>query len=220
MNRVLVAADSSTDRRLLVALLESDPDFMVIAETDNGVEAVDLTVRLEPDLVAMDLDMPLMNGIEATRAIMERCPTRIVILSANETGQDLGRGADALKAGALTVVPRPDHPNSSQFNTRREMFLEMVRTASRKVPGLGKDPRYQERPERGERRETVDPTFGTTWLRPALHFTSPFDSQELPGDTTPDGDIRIFGLPFTVEDRAERLRRLLDEIADEGGSEF
>jgi len=65
MNRVLVAADSSTDRRLLVALLESDPDFLVIGETDNGVEAVDLAVRLEPDMVAMDLDMPLMNGIEA-----------------------------------------------------------------------------------------------------------------------------------------------------------
>jgi chemotaxis response regulator CheB len=216
MNRVLVAADSSTDRRLLVALLESDPDFMVIAETDNGVEAVDLTVRLEPDMVAMDLDMPLMNGIEATRAIMERCPTRIVILSSsNENGTELGRGADALKAGALTVVPRPDHPNSSQFNMRREMFMEMVRAASRKVPGLGKDPRYEERRERKERGE---PMFGgaTTWLRPVMHFTSPFDSQELPGDTTPDGDIRIFGLPFTVEDRAERLRRLLDEIADEG----
>jgi hypothetical protein len=58
--------------------------------------------------------------------------------------------------------------------------------------------------------------FGTSWLRPVMNFTSPFDSQELPGDTTSDGDIRIFGLPFTVEDRAERLRRLLDEIADEG----
>ena len=73
MNRVLVAADSSTDRRLLVALLESDPDFLVIAETDNGVEATDLAVRLEPDMIVMDLDMPLMNGVEATRAIMERC---------------------------------------------------------------------------------------------------------------------------------------------------
>mgnify|MGYP001473375314 CR=1 FL=1 len=49
MNRVLVAADSSTDRRLLVALLESDPDFLVIAETDNGVDASDLAIRLEPD---------------------------------------------------------------------------------------------------------------------------------------------------------------------------
>jgi two-component system chemotaxis response regulator CheB len=188
---------------------------MVIAETDNGVEAVDLTVRLEPDMVAMDLDMPLMNGIEATRAIMERCPTRIVILSSNDNGKDLARGADALKAGALTVVPRPDHPNSSQFNTRREMFMEMIRAASRKVPGLGKDPRYEEPRQRDK---TPDPTFSTTtWLQPpVMRITSPFDSQELPGDTTAEGDIRIFGLPFTVEDRADRLRRLLDEIRDEG----
>jgi two-component system, chemotaxis family, protein-glutamate methylesterase/glutaminase len=131
MNRILVAADSSTDRRLLVALLESDPDFLVIAETDNGVEAVDLAVRLEPDMIAMDLDMPLMNGIEATRAIMERCPTRIVILSSSESGPDLGRGADALKAGALTVVPRPDHPNSSEFSMLR------VQHAARDVHGNG-----------------------------------------------------------------------------------
>ena len=208
MNRVLVAADSSTDRRLLVALLESDPDFLVIAETDNGVEAVDLAVRLEPDMIAMDLDMPLMNGIEATRAIMERCPTRIVVLSANESGPDLGRGADALKAGALTVVPRPDHPNSSEFTMRREMFMEMVRAAARKIPGTQNGPRYG---DRKQAQETAEP-LASTWLRPMINFASPFDASTLPGDSTPDGDFRIFGLPFTVEDRAERLRKLLDEI--------
>src|ERR1051326_6046960 len=212
MNRVLVAADSSTDRRLLVALLESDPDFLVIGETDNGVEAVDLTVRLEPDMVAMDLDLPLMNGIEATRAIMERCPTRIVILSSAESGPELGRGAEALKAGALTVVPRPDHPNSSEFTMRRQMFMEMIRAAAHKMIGSGKDPRYAYQGTCNA--ETTD-RFGSTWLRPQLNFSSPFDNQELPGDTTPEGDIRIFGLPFTVEDRAERLRRLLDEIEGE-----
>ena len=209
MNRVLVAADSSTDRRLLVALLESDPDFLVIGEADNGVEAVDLAVRLEPDLVAMDLDLPLMNGIEATRAIMERFPTRIVILSSHESGPELGRGAEALKAGAVTVAPRPDHPNSPQFSMRREMFMEMVRAASHKIMGAGKDPRYTE-----EIAEPVD-RLANTWLRPMLSFSSPFEGQELPGDTTPEGDIRIFGLPFTMEDRAARLRRLLDEIEGE-----
>jgi chemotaxis response regulator CheB len=209
MNRVLVAADSSTDRRLIVALLESDPDFLVIGETDNGVEAIDLAIRLEPDMVAMDLDMPLMNGVEATRAIMERCPTRIVILSSAESGPDLARGAEALKAGALTVVPRPDHPNSSEFTMRREMFMEMVRAASHKMIGSGKDSRYADQSSHAEATDR----FGSSWLRPAISFS--FENQELPGDTTPEGDIRIFGLPFTVEDRADRLRRLLDEIEGE-----
>lgn len=208
MNRVLVAADSSTDRRLLVALLESDPDFLVIAETDNGVEAVDLAVRLEPDMIAMDLDMPLMNGVEATRAIMERCPTRIVVLSSSESGPDLGRGADALKAGALTVVPRPDHPNSSEFTMRREMFMEMIRAAARKIPGTQNGPRQG---NRKQTQETAEP-LANTWLRPMVNFASPFEPSSLPGDTTSDGDFRIFGLPFTAEDRAERLRKLLDEI--------
>ena len=208
MNRVLVAADSSTHRRLLVALLESDPDFLVIAETDNGVEATDLAVRLEPDMIVMDLDMPLMNGVEATCAIMERCPTRIVVLASGEDGSELGRGAEALKAGALTVVPRPNHPNSAEFTMRREMFMEMVRAASRKTSNPSQDPRYAD-----GREDTAEP-FATSWLRPAVHFATPFEAKEneLPGDTTPDGDFRIFGLPFTVEDRTDRLRRLLDEI--------
>ncbi len=207
MNRVLVAADSSTDRRLIVALLESDPDFLVIGETDNGVEAVDLAVRLEPDMVVMDLRLPLMNGVEATRAIMERCPTRVVVLSAAESGPELGQGAEALKAGAITVVPRPDHPTSSEFVMRREMFMEMIRSAARKIF----------RPSRTDSAPTTDTAepFATTWLRPIMHSSSPFEGNDLPGDTTPDGDFRIFGLPFTVDDRKVRIRQLLDEI--EGG---
>ena len=53
---------------------------------------------------------------------------------------------------------------------------------------------------------------GFLGLLAMINFASPYDPSNLPGDTTPDGDFRIFGLPFTVEDRAERLRKLLDEI--------
>ena len=95
---------------------------------------------------------------------------------------------------------------------RREMFMEMIRTAAHKMIGSGKDPRYA---DQGTSSAEATDRFGGAWLRPQLNFSSPFDSQELPGDTTPEGDIRIFGLPFTVEDRAERLRRLLDEIEGE-----
>jgi chemotaxis response regulator CheB len=209
MNRVLLAVDSSTNRRLITALLESDPDFLVIGEAENGVAAVELAGRLEPDMVAIDLDMPLMNGIEATQAIMERCPTRIVVLTSSEFGPDIHRGAEALKAGALSVVPRPDHPNSPQFTPRREMFMEMIRVASRKIVGSGKDPRYQAP-------QPVKPVqdFGATWTHQRTGL-APFESQQVLDHTNPEGEIKIFGLPFTEEDRAARLRRLLDEIEGE-----
>src|SRR5436190_11658446 len=112
-------------------------------------------------MVVMGPGLPLMDRGGADRAIMERCPTRIVVLSSSEGGADLGRGADALKAGALTVVPRPDHPNSSEFTMRREMFMEMVRAAARKVPGTQNGPRYG---DRRQHQETAEP-LATTWLR-------------------------------------------------------
>src|SRR5258708_7050765 len=77
MTRVLVATGSSTNRRMLAGLLESVPDFEIVAQADDGVEAVELAERLEPDLIAIDLYLPGLNGIEATQAIMARAPTRI-----------------------------------------------------------------------------------------------------------------------------------------------
>jgi len=202
MNRVLVAVDSSTDRRLIIALLESDPDFLVVGEAENGVQAVDLALRLEPDMIALDLDLRLMNGIEATQAIMERSPTRIAILSSSQIGPDLRRSVQAMQAGALTVIPRPDHPNSAQFETSRETFMEMFRVASRKIVGSGRDP---DAPEH----------LGTAWTRSFMNFVTPFDRQHPIVQAAREHDIPVFGLPFSVEDRAERLRQLLDEIEGE-----
>jgi two-component system chemotaxis response regulator CheB len=205
MNRVLVAVDSSIDRRLVIALLESDPNFLVVGEAENGVEAVDLAVRLEPDMVAIDLDMPLMNGVEATQAIMERRPTRIVVLTSSEIDPNLARGAEALQTGALSIVPRPDHPNSPQFTARREIFMEMIRVASRKVVGSGRDPRSPAAPRRGAEQ-------GRT--RQVFDFTG-FEYQPALDDSSPHGETLMFGQPYTIEDRAARLRRLLDEIEGE-----
>src|SRR5437879_13805266 len=133
MTRVLVATGSSSHRRMLVGLLESDPDFQVVAQADDGVEAVELAARLEPDLIAMDLYLPGLNGIEATREIMARAPTRIVILSPLSDGPHLGRGADALRAGAVMVVPKPGEPGEPEYDERRKLFIEMVKAASRKT---------------------------------------------------------------------------------------
>ena len=81
---VLLADDHPVVREGLRALLEREDDIAVIGEAHNGREAVQMTKKLMPAVVVMDIAMPLLNGVEATRQILEAIPSaRIVILSAN-----------------------------------------------------------------------------------------------------------------------------------------
>lgn len=80
--RLLLADDHTILRAGLRALLESEPDMCVIGEAEDGRVAVKLCSELEPDIVLMDIAMPLLNGLEATRQIKHRCPgVKILILS-------------------------------------------------------------------------------------------------------------------------------------------
>jgi len=81
---VLLAEDHTSFRKSLKLLIESDGDIKVVGEARNGREALRLTWKLQPDVVVMDIAMPLLNGLQATRQIMETSPaTRVLILSAH-----------------------------------------------------------------------------------------------------------------------------------------
>jgi DNA-binding NarL/FixJ family response regulator len=81
---VLLAEDNGSFRKSLKLLIESDGDIEVVGEAKNGREAVQLTMSLHPQVIVMDIAMPLLNGLEATRQIMEASPaTRVLILSAH-----------------------------------------------------------------------------------------------------------------------------------------
>ena len=127
MIRVLVAEDSVTVRELLVAILESDPDLRVVGQAKNGREAVELARELRPDLITMDVHMPEMDGLAATKEIMVEAPTPIIIVSSSSRGRDVDLALNALRAGALMVVPKPDDPGSPLFNGRQEQFLAMAK---------------------------------------------------------------------------------------------
>jgi diguanylate cyclase (GGDEF)-like protein/PAS domain S-box-containing protein len=106
--RVLLADDHGVVRQGLAALLKAEPDLQVIGEATNGLEAVDLTERLEPDVVVMDATMPVMDGVEATRRIRERHPAvRVVALSALVDGGVAERMAGA---GASLSVSKAASP--------------------------------------------------------------------------------------------------------------
>jgi two-component system chemotaxis response regulator CheB len=105
--RVLVVDDSSAQRGWLMALLDSDPDLEVAGWASNGAEAVRAAARLRPDVITMDLRMPVMDGLEATRQIMRETPTPIVLVTASIAGTDRGVISEALQAGVLAIELKP-----------------------------------------------------------------------------------------------------------------
>lgn len=130
MIRVLVAEDSNTARALLVSLFASDPEFHVVGEATNGREAVELTHKLRPDLVTMDVRMPHMDGLEATRRIMIEVPTPIVVVSASLGSDDVAASMRAIRAGALSALAKPPGPGAPDFESARLRFLSTVRALS------------------------------------------------------------------------------------------
>lgn len=113
---VLVAEDSPIARRLLVLILGSDPEILVVGEAQNGVEAVALTKSLRPDVVVMDIVMPGMDGLDATREIMMSTPTPIVLVTAGFAGE-VERTLTAVDAGALAILAKPSGPQDPTFAT-------------------------------------------------------------------------------------------------------
>ena len=96
--RVLIADDQDVVRQGLTVILTHEANLAVVGAASNGQEAVEQTAQLEPDVVLMDLKMPVLNGIQATRAIVEKFPqTKIVVLTTYSADEWV---FDALRAGA------------------------------------------------------------------------------------------------------------------------
>ena len=131
MLRIVVAEDSKTVRRLLVEILEADPEITVVGEAANGIEAVERVVELAPDLVVMDINMPEMDGLEATRRIMTRAPTPILVVSAAANQRQLSLSLSATQAGALHVLPKPEPPRAERFAEQREQLIAMAKAMAR-----------------------------------------------------------------------------------------
>lgn len=128
--RVLVVDDSATARALLSGMLERDPGIQVVGHAGSGAEAVDAARRLQPSLITMDVHMPGMDGLEATRQIMSLAPTPIVIVTSMVVGPEVNLPFEATAAGALTLVAKPQGPASPNYETERTAFVSLIRTMS------------------------------------------------------------------------------------------
>jgi two-component system chemotaxis response regulator CheB len=109
--RVLVVDDSLTIRRRLCEILTADPELEVIGEAEDGKRAIELCEQLRPDVITLDMVMPVMSGLTATEYIMAYTPTPILIVSASMNRGGLFKTYDALAAGAIDVLEKPPADN-------------------------------------------------------------------------------------------------------------
>ena len=125
--RVVIAEDSTTARELLVSICDRDPGIEVVGEAADGVQAVRLTRGLRPALVLMDVHMPILDGLEATKQIMRDCPTPIVMVTAGTAADDVEVGLSALQFGALTVLPKPTGVGTREFDAAAQRLVDIVK---------------------------------------------------------------------------------------------
>jgi two-component system chemotaxis response regulator CheB len=128
---LLLVDDSAVQRRFLRAALESSPDFTIAGEARNGREAVAMVERLRPAAVLMDLDLPVMNGIEAIERIMASRPTPIVVYSAFVDGEHSTNAIEALAAGAVDVVAKPSWGEGGQLDAYADDLRGRMKVAAR-----------------------------------------------------------------------------------------
>jgi two-component system chemotaxis response regulator CheB len=138
--RVLVVDDSVVIRRLVTEALAADPQIEVVGIAANGRVAVDRVKDLNPDAVTMDIEMPVMNGIEAVRALRRTHPRLPIVMFSTLTERGASATLDALAAGASDYVTKPSNVGSfseSQQNIREQLIPKLKALAgTRRAVGV------------------------------------------------------------------------------------
>jgi len=124
--RVLVVDDSAFMRKIITNLLTTSPDIEVIGRAKNGQEAIEKVTELRPDVVTMDLEMPVLDGLQALGYIMSECPTPVIMLSGAESAH-----ADvtitAFQYGAVDFILKPSGNISLDMSKIKDELIKKVK---------------------------------------------------------------------------------------------
>ena len=126
--RVLIVDDASFMRKAIQDILESDPEVEIAGLARNGREGLEMIKELKPDVITLDMDIPVMDGLMAIRHIMVESPVPIVVLSSL-----FGNGAitfDALRLGAVDFVPKPSGAISKDIHTTGREIIDRIKMAA------------------------------------------------------------------------------------------
>ncbi len=130
--RIVVADDSHLYRRTICNILEKQPNLQIVAEAENGAYAIQAVKTHRPDVVLMDITMPILNGIEATRIISSQFPeTKVIVLTMYN---DQPNEDTALQAGACRLLTK---------DCGREKLLQAIRDCSPGPPRIVEHPPHQ-----------------------------------------------------------------------------
>jgi two-component system chemotaxis response regulator CheB len=203
--RLLIVDDSLVTRNLLERLAASDPGITVVGKAENGAQGLEQARRLRPDVITLDIEMPVMNGLDALRAIMKECPTRVLMLSSLTTA---GAQAtlEALALGAVDFIAKPG-TGPLELQRLRDTLVARIRAvagAPRRPPPPPPPAPLPARRRSGQRRRDVILIGTSTGGPAALQTLIP----ALPGDL-PVGVLVVQHMPagFTAQ-LAQRLNRL------------
>jgi two-component system chemotaxis response regulator CheB len=144
MIRVLVVDDSPVAQELFVHILSSDPEIQPAGVANDGVDALAAVERLRPNVILMDIHMPRMNGLEATKKIMETHPTPIIMVSGSYSPEDTYKSFQAMNAGALYLLKKPEGIGHPRYQDEASELTKIVRLMSevkmvKRWPRPGKD---------------------------------------------------------------------------------
>ena len=126
--KILIADDSNVVAMLLTSILEKQADFEVVGHAANGRSAVDMAQKLKPDVITMDVSMPEMDGIEATRVIMSSSPIPIVVVSSLVDNDEMKVSFRALEEGAVAVMGKPENLQDDVSDAYTEKLVETIRS--------------------------------------------------------------------------------------------
>src|SRR5919107_1656831 len=143
MIRVLVIDDSAYNRVTLTRMLESEPRIRVVATAVNGEDAIKQVMKHRPDVITLDLEMPIMDGFAFLRWLMVNLPTAVIAVSSRASDRSVFK---ALELGALDFIAKPGGRVSPRLEEiRRDLVAKVLQVADLRLENL--KPRFEDVPE-------------------------------------------------------------------------